>query len=61
MQMALIEYTKESRGTATQFFSPLLANRLYRVRNDSLPGLTVQDCIDQEKPLYQILYPESLR
>ncbi|KAF1913309.1 hypothetical protein BDU57DRAFT_351133 [Ampelomyces quisqualis] len=58
IQLALIERTQESRGTATQYFSHLLASRLSRVRNGNLPGITVQNCLDQEKLLYQVLCPE---
>ncbi|KAF9698793.1 hypothetical protein EKO04_002860 [Ascochyta lentis] len=58
IQMALIECTKESKGTATQYFSRLVANRLSRVRNGNLPGITVQNCSDQERLLNQVLHPE---
>ncbi|KAF2844424.1 hypothetical protein T440DRAFT_484210 [Plenodomus tracheiphilus IPT5] len=58
IQMALIECTKESKSTATQYFSRLAANRLHRVRSGNLPGITVQNCFDQETLLEQVLNPE---
>ncbi|KAF1972835.1 hypothetical protein BU23DRAFT_143895 [Bimuria novae-zelandiae CBS 107.79] len=44
IQTALIECSKENRGTATQYFSRLTESKLSRVRNGQLFGITEQDC-----------------
>ncbi|KAF1993222.1 hypothetical protein P154DRAFT_625607 [Amniculicola lignicola CBS 123094] len=58
IQMSLIECTKENKGTATEYFSRLTSNKFRRVRNNQLPGITEQDCFDQQSLLPQVLYPE---
>jgi hypothetical protein len=45
-------------GTATQYFWRLTRNKLRRVRNGQLFGITEQDCFDQKNLLHQVLYPE---
>jgi hypothetical protein len=44
--------------TATQYFSRLTNNKLVRVRNGKLPGITTQDCFDQKYYLHRMLNPE---
>ncbi|KAF2274411.1 uncharacterized protein EI97DRAFT_128266 [Westerdykella ornata] len=58
VQMAIIECSKENKGTATQYFSRLMDNKLRRVRNGQLPELTEQDCFDQRDLLRQVILPE---
>jgi RIO-like serine/threonine protein kinase len=44
--------------TATQYFSRLTDNKFIRVRNGTLPDLSIQDCVDQKDIVSQILHPE---
>ncbi|KZF20524.1 hypothetical protein L228DRAFT_232091 [Xylona heveae TC161] len=57
IQEALIECTKEKRGTATKFFERVANNRLYKVRNGDMPDITEQDCFEQKSLLPEVLYP----
>ncbi|CAI6336757.1 unnamed protein product [Periconia digitata] len=57
IQVTLIERTTET-STATQYFSRLTDNKLRRVRNGEIPGLTEQDCFDLKKHLFEVLNPE---
>jgi hypothetical protein len=45
-------------GTATQYFSRLSSNKLDRVHGGKLPGITVEDCLDQKGFLDHVLHPE---
>jgi hypothetical protein len=45
-------------GSARQYFSRLTENKLRRVRNGQLCGITEQDCFDQRDLLHHVLYPE---
>jgi hypothetical protein len=42
-------------GTAAQYFSRLIDNKLRRVRSGELAGITVQDCHDQEVLLDRVV------
>ncbi|KAF2869187.1 hypothetical protein BDV95DRAFT_641971 [Massariosphaeria phaeospora] len=48
IHMTLIECTTENRGIATQYFSRLTDNKLRRVRNGQIPGISELDCFDQK-------------
>lgn len=44
-------------GTATDYFSGMIDNKIGRVRSGMLPELTEQDCLDQQKLLPDVLDP----
>ncbi|KAJ0423275.1 kinase-like domain-containing protein [Aspergillus carlsbadensis] len=58
MHIALIERSKEARGSARTHFSRIIQNKTRRVREGLLPELTEQDCSDQMHILPTVLLPE---
>ncbi|KND86390.1 hypothetical protein TOPH_08994 [Tolypocladium ophioglossoides CBS 100239] len=56
IQLSLITCTLENRcTTATTFFERQLKNRRTRVREGRIPGLSEQDCLDQQALLDRVL------
>ncbi|KAF4434348.1 Protein kinase-like domain protein [Fusarium austroafricanum] len=56
IQLSLIQYTlKNGSATAMTYFKRRMHNRLSRVRKGNIPGLTEEDCVDQNALLDQVL------
>ena len=62
IQASLIECTKETsvsaHVTATEHFQKIIERKFQRVRDGLLPILTEQDCLEQQRILPGVLFPE---
>ncbi|KAK5651099.1 hypothetical protein OQA88_13281 [Cercophora sp. LCS_1] len=60
IQLTLIECTQENGvATAAAYLKRLAANRLTRVTEGKMPGLSEQDCADQQALLAAVLGPDG--
>ncbi|KAK2805082.1 hypothetical protein FQN50_006327 [Emmonsiellopsis sp. PD_5] len=50
--------TRPVRVTATEHFSRIIENKIRRVHNGLLPGISEQDCFDQRNILSDVLLPK---
>ncbi|KIH86482.1 hypothetical protein SPBR_08527 [Sporothrix brasiliensis 5110] len=59
-QLSLVECTLASSVPAAAFFERIMANRRKRVQDGKLPGLSDQDCLDQQRLLSTVLGDEGM-